>query len=60
LALVIVTGALLSRLAHGNYPLLIGVGALDLNVAVALLARSYVYWQRKAFCRQTAGLTSLI
>jgi hypothetical protein len=55
LALMIVTGAALSRLAHGSYPLLIGVGALDLNLAVALLASSYVYWQRRAFSREQEG-----
>jgi hypothetical protein len=55
LVLMIVTGATLSRLAHNNYPLLIGVGALDLNLAVALLASSYVYWQRRAFFSKRPG-----
>lgn len=55
LVLMIVTGATLSSLAHNNYPLLIGVGALDLNLAVALLASSYVYWQRRAFFSKQPG-----
>ena len=48
LAIMITTGVTLSRLAHGNYGFLIGVGSVELNVAVALLGSISVYWQRKA------------
>ncbi len=47
LALMISLGATLSRLAHGNYLLLNGVGMLDLSIGVALLGSSYVFWQRE-------------
>jgi hypothetical protein len=43
LALMIGTGATLSRLAHGNYPFLLGVSALDLSIGVALLSSSVIY-----------------
>ncbi len=49
LALMITTGVTLSRLAHGNYPFLLGVAALDISIATALLSSSVVYWQEKAF-----------
>ncbi len=49
LALMILTGAMLSRLAEGHYPSLIGVGALDLSLAIALLGSSIVFWQQRAF-----------
>ncbi len=47
LTLMVVTGATLSRLAHGNYPWLIGVGIVDLSVGVALLVSSQVFWRMK-------------
>jgi len=40
LALMIATGATLSRNAHGNFPFLIGVATLDFSLAVALLGSS--------------------
>jgi hypothetical protein len=46
LAAMIATGATLSRLAHGNYPFLIGVATLDFSIATALLASSYVFWKQ--------------
>jgi hypothetical protein len=49
LALMILTGAMLSRLAEGHYQSLIGVGALDLSLAIALLGSSIVFWQQRAF-----------
>ena len=52
LALMIATGATLSRLAHGKYAFLIGVAALDLGLAIALLASSNVYWKQKAFTKK--------
>ena len=45
LLLMILTGATLSSLAHGNFPLLLGVAGLDLAIAVALLGSSYVFWK---------------
>ena len=49
LAAMIATGATLSRLAEGSYPLLIAVAVLDLSIAVALLGSSIVYWRLRAF-----------
>jgi hypothetical protein len=49
LFLMILAGATSSRLAHNNYAFLIGVGILDLNIAIALLGSSYVFWKQKAF-----------
>lgn len=46
LALMVTAGAVLSRFAHGRPPLLIGVAALDLAIAVALLASSFLFWAR--------------
>jgi len=48
LAIMIGTGVTLSRLAHGNYGFLIGVGSVELNVGIALLGSVRVYWQRGA------------
>ncbi len=48
LAAMIAAGATLSRLAHGNYPFLIGVAVLDIAIASALLFSSHVYWLRAA------------
>jgi hypothetical protein len=55
LAVMIATGATLSRLAQNNYPFLIAVGVLDLSLAVALLGSSIVFWQQKAFAKQYIG-----
>jgi hypothetical protein len=46
LLLMIMTGAALSYLAHGNYPFLLGIAALDFAIAIALLGSSYVFWKR--------------
>ena len=51
LAVMILAGATLSRLAHNNYAFLIGVGILDTSIAVALLGSSYVFWKQKAFVK---------
>jgi hypothetical protein len=51
LTVMILVGATLSRLAHNNYPFLIGVAAVDLNIGIALLGSSYVFWQQKAFVK---------
>lgn len=49
LTIMILAGTMMSRLAHGHYQSLIGVGTLDLSLAVALLGSSIVFWQRRAF-----------
>ena len=45
LALMITLGITLSRLAQGKFALLIGVGTLDLSLAVALLGSGHIYWR---------------
>ena len=55
LTVMILAGATLSRLAHNNYPFLIGVGTLDLSLATALLGSSYVFWKHKAFGSTSAA-----
>lgn len=47
LTIMILAGATLSRLAHGNYPFLIGVAILDLGIGIALLGSGYVYWRHQ-------------
>ena len=54
LAAMILLGATLSRLAHDRYAMLIGVAALDLALAVALLGSSVVFWREKAFARRAS------
>ena len=49
LAIVIPTGAWMSRAAAGNFTLLCLVGALDLSIACALLSSSIVFWKSNAF-----------
>ena len=49
LAIMILAGMTLSRLAQGHYPSLIGVGTLDLSVAIALLGSGIVFWQQRVF-----------
>ena len=49
LAIIIPTGAWMSRAAAGNYTFLCIVGALDLSISFALLSSSIVMWQLKAF-----------
>ena len=51
LTVMILTGATLSRLAHNNYPFLIGVAILDLGIAIALLGSSHIFWKQKAFVK---------
>lgn len=47
LTLMIILGATLSRLSHGNYSMLLSVGLVDLSIGTALLVSSYVFWQKK-------------
>jgi hypothetical protein len=49
LAVMILTGAILSRLAHNSYSFLIGVAIVDHVVAASLLGSSIVFWKKKAF-----------
>jgi hypothetical protein len=49
LAIMILTGMMMSRLAEGHYQSLIGVGTLNLSIAIALLGSSIVFWQQRAF-----------
>ena len=49
LAIIIPTGAWMSKSAAGNYTLLCLVGALDLSISFALLTSSFLFWQLKAF-----------
>ena len=51
LTVMILAGAVLSRLAHNSYLFLMGVAILDLGVAIALLGSSYVFWKERAFVR---------
>jgi hypothetical protein len=53
LGLMIAAGATLSRLAHDNYQLLLGVGLLDLSLAVALLSSGLVFWRRRSLSPAT-------
>lgn len=47
LALMIATGVMLSRLAHGRYLPLLGVALLDMSLGTALLTSSIVFWQSR-------------
>ena len=47
LTLMVATGATLSRLSHGNYLWLIGVGIVDLSVGIALLVSSRIFWKKR-------------
>jgi len=49
LAIIIPTGALMSRAAAGNFTYLCLVGALDLSISFALLTSGIVFLQLKAF-----------
>jgi len=52
LILMILTGAALSKAAHGNYPFLISVSILDIALSTALLGSSYVFWQNWFFIKR--------
>ena len=54
LALMIATGATLSRLAAGYYVPLLIVGLLDMSIGVALLASSIVFWQSQPVKQSTS------
>lgn len=46
LFLMILAGATLSRLAHGNYAFLVSVGVLDMSIGTALVLSSIEFWRR--------------
>lgn len=56
LAVMITTGALLSRLAHADPRFTCFVAAVDLTIGVALLGSSWVFWRERAFA--TASRTA--
>lgn len=47
LFLMITLGAFLSRLAHGDYPMLIIVAVIEFSIATALLRSSYCFWRER-------------
>lgn len=49
LAIIIPTGAWMSRMAAGKFGYLCAVAALDLSIATALLTSSLVFWKMRAF-----------
>ncbi len=53
LAIMIVFGATMARLAHTqhNYYFLIAVAIVDIDIGVALLWSSYIFWKQKAFAK---------
>ncbi|MGR3293891.1 MAG: hypothetical protein ACUZ9M_07755 [Candidatus Scalindua sp.] len=53
LAIMIVFGATMARLAHTqhNYYFLITVAIVDIDIAIALLWSSYIFWKQKAFAK---------
>ena len=51
LSLMIATGVTLSRMAHGSFPFLLSVAALDISIETALIRRSIVFWKEKAFSK---------
>ncbi len=51
LVIMILFGATMARLAHTqhNYYFLIGVAIVDIDIGIALLWSSYMFWKEKAF-----------
>ena len=49
LAVMILAGATMSRLAEGHYRSLIGVATLDLSLAIALLGSGLIFWRQRVF-----------
>jgi hypothetical protein len=44
---MILLGSFISRLAHGNYPVLIIMATIEISIATALLGSSYCFWKQK-------------
>jgi hypothetical protein len=53
LAVMISFGATMARLAHTqhNYYFLIAVSIVDIDIGIALLWSSYIFWKQKAFVK---------
>ena len=53
LAIMISFGATMARMAHTqhNYYFLIAVSMVDIDIAIALLWSSYIFWRQKAFSK---------
>jgi hypothetical protein len=49
LAIIIPTGATMSRMAAGKFGWLCAVATLDLSIGTALLISSFAFWKAKAF-----------
>lgn len=49
LLIIMPTGAVMSRLAAGNFLWLLIVSVLDLAIATALLTSSYIFWKKETF-----------
>lgn len=47
LALMILFGNVMTAMAQGNYPFLLGMALLDMSLAVALLGSSLVFWNNR-------------
>lgn len=56
LTAMVLLGAFLSHQAHGRYGLLLGVAALDLSLAIALLGSCPVFWSHRS--KQTTNQAS--
>jgi predicted lysophospholipase L1 biosynthesis ABC-type transport system permease subunit len=55
LAVMILAGAALSRLALESYPAMLAIGFLDGSIGAALLASSAVFWKERAFAAGVRG-----
>lgn len=44
---MILLGSYLSKIAQGNYIMLVSMAIIELSIATALLGSSYCYWKRK-------------
>jgi hypothetical protein len=53
LAIMISFGATMARMAHiqHNYYFLIAVAIVDIDIGIALLWSSYIFWKKKAFSK---------
>ncbi len=53
LTVMIAFGATMARLAqsHHNYYFLIAVAVVDIDIGIALLWSSYIFWKQKAFVK---------
>lgn len=47
LAVMVLAGATMSRLAEGHYRSLLGVATLDMSLAIALLGSGLIFWRQR-------------